>query len=144
MFGLNNEVVIRYDGQSLELSDKNQLMIVTTYNQALSGNWKSVFFTFEHTQEQVVVHFGGETNISAVTISDVSFSNVIHTIIIGENFNGFLQDIRVYIPSLQPVNSQITLPVEASFLPQCLCPNGFSLSPDEANCIMTDQTSLTR
>lgn len=143
MLQLNNDLVFRYNGQELELTllaDKSQS--IATYDQALSSTWKSVFFTFERTSEGVVTiltHVGGQTNSSTV-----SFSNVINSITIGENFNGFLQDIRVYTPSLSPVNSQIILPAEASFLPQCLCPNDFSLSPDEAECTMTDQTPLAR
>ena len=148
MLQLNNDITFRYVAPSnLELviqGGKSEEII--GYDEVLSDVWKSVFFTFEPTLQGVVTiitHFGSETNATPVTISDAPFSNIINSITIGEDFDGFLQDIRIYIPKLQTMNSQVVIPTEATFLPQCLCPAGYSISLDETECTL-GETPLTR
>ena len=152
LFELDNKLVFRYTSQQhLELvirssNDKNVQLMITSYDDVdLSGMWKSVFFTFEGTdggQLTITTHFGSETGIDPVVLTPASQSlaNTITSITIAEGFNGFLQDIRVYIPKLQTTNTQITVPTEASFLPQCLCRNGYSISQSEADCTTMDQS----
>ena len=115
---------------------KSEFELLDTINaDGLGGIWKSLYVTFDSvgsSQINVTTYFANQKHQTAL-----SFSIVVSDITIGEEFNGFIQDVRVYTPSLQPTaSSQIVLPMEASFLPQCLCPSGYSLSQDEAQCTM--------
>jgi hypothetical protein len=74
----------------------------------------------------------------------VQFPGTINSITIGEGFNGHLQDIQVYVPQLATLNSRVVVPPEASFLPQCLCPSGSSISQGETGCTDMDQLTSMR
>ena len=153
LFELNNNLALRYNSeQQLEyflplLADKNR-DIIASYDASLSGQWKSVFFTIQESFDSnnqaifsLTTHFGDETSIDSVslTLTDVPFSNAVTSITIGEGFSGFLQDVRVYVPALQVSNdNRVIVPLEASFLPQCLCQSGFSFTQDETQCTMMD------
>ena len=75
--------------------------------------------------------------INSTTLSEeyipIDVPSQFSSITIGEGFNGFIQDIG--IDTRQPNDSSLTA-AKAAFLPQCLCPDGYSLSADERNCIM--------
>lgn len=151
LFELNNELVIRYTSeQQLEvflpqLTEKNRDTIAT-YDVSLSGQWKSVFFTFQDQSGTLTLltHFGTEAANDPSTLNPtVEFATTITSITIGEGFNGFLQDIRVYVPKLEILNSRAVIPPEASFLSQCLCPSGYSISPSETQCTATDDQSVS-
>ena len=151
LFELNNNLAIRYTSeQQLELflpqlTEKNRDTIAT-YGASLSGQWKSVFFTFQNLagdELTLLTNFGSETTIDSVTLNpSVQFASTITNITIGEGFNGFLQDFRVYDPKLETSNSQVIIPTEASFLPQCLCRSGYSISQSETECTMMDQSEM--
>ena len=150
LFELNNELAICYNSeQQLEVClpqlAGNNRDIITTYNTSLSGQWKSVFFTFQDSGGVLTLstHFGIEAANDAVDHnSTMEYAGTISSITIGEGFNGFLQDIRVYDPKLQTMDSQVVIPMEASFLPQCLCPSEHPLiSQSETQCIVTDQSA---
>ena len=150
---MNDYLAIRYTSeQQLEyflpqLTDENRNNI-ETYNVSLSGQWKSVFFTFQDSDGDfsILTNFGSETPMDPVISfpnTGIEFANAITSITIGEGFNGFLQDIRVYAPRLQTLNSQVIIPMEASFLPQCLCPSGYSSSQSETQCIAMDKQAVS-
>lgn len=152
LFELNNELAIRYtSAYQLEvflpqLTEKN-IDTIATYDISLFRQWKSVFFTFEEQTGifTVLIHFGIEAAIDPSTLTpSVEFASTITSITIGEGFNGLLQDIRVYVPNLPVQDSQVVIPPEASFLPQCLCPSGNFLSQDETVCFATDESTSTR
>lgn len=150
LFELNNELAIRLTSeQQLEyflpqLADKNRDNIAQ-YDTSLSGQWKSVFFTFQDLDGVFTLstHFGSEAANDAVDRNPtVEYAGTISSITIGEGFNGFLQDIQVYVPKLQSANSQVVIPTEASFLPQCLCSNEYPLiSQRETQCTMINQSA---
>ena len=127
-----------------QLTNRNRETIAT-YNASLSGQWKSVFFTFQDSGGVLTLstHFGSEAANDAVDHNPtVEYASTISSTIIGEGFNGFLQDIRVYAPKLQTVDSRVVVPPEASFLPQCLCPSEYPLiSQSETQCTMMDQSA---
>ena len=150
LFELNNELAIRLTSeQQLEyflpqLADKNRDNIAL-YDASLSGQWKSVFFTFQDSDGVLTLstHFGIESANDAVDRNPtVEYAGTISSITIGEGFNGFLQDIRVYDPELQTMDSRVVIPTEASFLPQCLCPSEHPLiSQSETQCTVMDQSA---
>ena len=128
----------------LDLSTSgNKIEEVASYSAEGLDRWKSLYITFdtnlESGQVNVKTYFGNGVNTSFLSsLGDVT------GITIGDGFDGFIQDIRVYIPMLQTVGSQIVVPAEASFLPQCLCPSGFTISQDESLCEMAGQASQSR
>ena len=146
----SEELTFQYTAvRSIEIISEGKTEMIAMYNSSLVEEWKSVYFTFVRTQSGMLdtvtisTHIGNEpTN---VILTEVPFDTISTSVTIGEGFNGFLQDIRVYSPVLETTEgSQIIVPSEASFLPQCLCPSGSLISEGEAECTMADQSPQMR
>ena len=150
LFRLNNDVEVRYDSMPrqlklLALTSTGEIdQIVASYSAEGLERWKSLYITFnsagsESEEVNIFTYFANEEHVAMLSIS-----NGINSITIGNGFNGFIQDVRVYVPMLQPMSSHITVPAEAAFLPRCLCPSGFTISLDELRCEIAEQASVSR
>lgn len=129
----------------LELVSEGKSELLTTYDQDSGGVWKSLFINFIEPNENgftISIYLTTQSG-SMTTVPPMEQLISIETITVGENFDGLLQDVRLYTPVLQTMNSQVVVPEEASFLPQCLCPSGFTISEGEAEeCVMNEQSLI--
>lgn len=117
------------DDKMLVLSCVGQELILNLNGTILSLNigadtsWKAVTIS-SFTEE---LSLSTEMNSNSTNIEPKKLIANLHSVIIGRNFNGFVQDIGVYNSPLQNFN----FPTMATFLPQCYCQGNSSLSNDQ-------------
>ena len=131
------ELTIQSEKYTLSYDDQEELLFGTTtiLSKGVSLNsWKSVYVTF-NPNSNATVHI--DTGSSQAEYStDIAFpSTTIELVRAGPNYNGLIQDLQIYVPSLETTTNQIIVPQEAAFLSLCLCPSGYpSLTQSQDSC----------
>ncbi len=102
-----------------------------------AGVWKTVHVTSQPAANITVYLDTGAAQTSFETSVELSTTSI-DSVTIGNGFTGFMQDLRVYTPVLMSEGSQVVVPNEGAFLPQCLCPP--ELDPLQSSCVNTTST----
>ena len=80
-----------------------------------------------------VTVYHDEVQLSSYMV-ETDFPDTITSVDVGGGFIGFIQDLGIYPFLLDDSGGSLTVPQEADFLPQCLCPTEYQLSANEEAC----------
>ena len=125
----DNVLNVSYMDQKVILSLQNNIPLIVE-----SGDtWQHVYLTVQP-GVQLLLNSCNGSNFTEVSPKD--FNGYLSAIIIGENFEGYIQDVIIYTPALPDLH----FPSIATFLPQCYCSSNLS-TDDESLCIEGTKTS---
>ena len=116
-----------------------------------AGEWENISISLVPT-EAIFWAGSGDDNTFNTTVTvqindvmmdqftvDINMPSQLDNVTIGDSFVGFIQDIGI---KAQQCDSLSASAAKAAFLPQCLCPQDYILSPDELGltCTMGSDT----